>query len=172
MILDRIDPLLLLGRERNNGHNRINDNRAVIATLRANRLLSGLGDDWFSQLLNTGWRVTFQRDQVISQQAQPIDAIIFIVEGRARAEMCSAGNGPCKAVVGFLGPGDDIGTLCLVNGAPHSATVTAMDTVQAVHIPVEAMRSCLRNNTEWYRLLAEIAAERLSTSSAWLQRLL
>src|SRR4030067_956711 len=91
------------------------ENLAVVAALRTNRLLRSLGSEGLSQLLDAGWRVMFKRDQVISRQAQPVDAVIFVVEGRAKAEVCSPTHTACKAVINILGPGDDVGLLSLVN---------------------------------------------------------
>ncbi len=145
---------------------------AVVGALRANRLLRNLGNEGLSQLLGAGWRVMFKRDQVISRQAQPVDAVIFIVEGWAKAEVCSPTHTACKAVINILGPGDDVGLLSLVNDAPHSATVTAMDAIKALHIPMDTMRRYLHGHGEWYRVLAEIATERLHTNGVWLQALL
>ncbi|MBI4294922.1 MAG: cyclic nucleotide-binding domain-containing protein [Chloroflexi bacterium] len=172
MVISQISLPLLLQRECSESHRDPAGDSAMAGVLRTNRLLRNVGDDWFSQLISAGWRMEFGRDQVISHQGQLIDAVIFIVDGEARAEIHSASGRACKAVIGLLGPGDDIGSTTLVNGASHFATVTAMKTVRTVHIPVEAMRACLQRHGEWYRILAEAVAERLLANGIWLQALL
>ena len=143
-----------------------------VTTLRTNRLLRSLSYEELSELLSAGRSVVYDQNEVISHQAQPVDTVLFIVDGRARAEVSAMNNSAFKAVVNFLGPGDDVGLLSLVDRAPHSASVTALESLRAVSISMETMQSRRSAHPEWYRALAEIAVERLRTSGVWLQALI
>ena len=147
---------------------------AAVSGLRLNRLLGSLADHEFFQVISSGRWVRFRQDEVVSHQARPVDHILYIVEGRAKAEVSApvTANSPFRAVVNLLVPGNDVGLLSLVDVALHSATVTALEDIDALSIPLSVMRSHLRSHPEWYRILAEIAVDRLRTSGLWLQALM
>ena len=142
------------------------------AALKANRLLRTLPANELTRLISGGRWVTLKQDEVISRQSDPVEVVLFIAEGRAKAEISAPVRAGYKAVVNFLGPGDDIGLLSLVDGAPHSASVIALEDVHAVAVPVTVVRDYLNSHPEWYRVLAEIAVSRLRTSGLWLQALI
>ena len=142
---------------------------STVGALRINRLLSLLSDDELSGFLGIGHWVTFEEDEIVSRQGEHVSDVLFIVEGRARAEVHSNGDSNLSAVVNFPRPGEDIGLLSLLDGAPHSSTVTAVEQIRALSIPLAALRMHLRSRVEWYRTLAEIAVERLRTSGLLLQ---
>jgi CRP/FNR family transcriptional regulator len=138
---------------------------------RANRLLRTFEGQEQTRLFNAGHWVIYRPKQVVSRQSEIVEAILFIVEGKARAEVSSPQTSSRFAVVNLLGPGDDVGLLSLVDGAPHSATVTALTELRAVSIPFRELRERLIANPDRYRVLAEIAVERLRLSGGWLQAL-
>ena len=124
------------------------------------RVLSGLCHNYFT----TG--------QVITSQGQTVGAVHFIHRGRARAEISNSRSGTPLAIVDFLGPGDDIGLLSVIDGAPHSATVRAMEDVCVTCVEMDVMRGLLSRHPEWYAILAEVAVSRLRTCGLWLERLI
>ena len=147
-------------------------NSTDLLSLRANHMLRTLGDEELSTLLSAGQWMTFKPDDTVSLQSTPVREILFLIEGKAKAEVSSPNNGNFAAVVNLLKAGDDIGLLSLVDGAPHSATVTALEVLRALSIPTVNMRSFLRSHPEWYRTLADVAVSRLRSSSLWLQTLM
>jgi CRP-like cAMP-binding protein len=94
------------------------------------------------------------------------------IKGRARAELSAAETGAPVAVVSFLGPGSDIGLISILDGAPHSVTVRAVENLLVAAVPVGAMADLLHRHPEWYVTLAHLAVSRLRVSGAWLQKLL
>ena len=145
---------------------------AAIRELRSNRLLRDINDNEINSFLGIGRWVTFKEAEVVSKQGAPVDEVLFIVEGRARAEVVGNGDSTYKAVMDFPGVGDDIGLLSLVDGAPHSATVTALEDLRALSVPISSLRMRLQVRQDWYKLLAEIAVERMRHSGLWIQALM
>ncbi len=143
-----------------------------LAVLRMNQMLSTLGDDEIPTLLTAGQWVVFEQDEVVSRQGTGVRDVLFIVEGRGKAEVSAPVNANFVAVLNLLKPGDDIGLLSLVDGAPHSATVIALERIFALSIPTTDLRNMLKAHVEWYRLLAKVAVWRLRHSSVWLQALM
>lgn len=175
MNVENLSPFIIFDAayKNQNGHKPhpedIVDDDIDIVTFRANRLLRGISDRELFQILKGGETVTFKQDEQVTHQSTPVTSVLFILEGRARAEVSGPTQSSLRAVVDFLRPGDDIGLLSVVDGAPHSATVIALDDIKAISVPVLTLRTYLSNHEEWYRTLAEIAVERLRTSSVWLQ---
>lgn len=143
-----------------------------VTVLRGHRLLRHLPDSEFAQFLKTGKLRTFGRGEVVVQQGKPVEGVFFIVSGRAKAEVSALTKGATKAVVNLLGPGDDMGLLSIVDSSPHSASVTALEDLHAMSVPLAVMQGYLQRHPEWYRALAETAVARLRTSGVWLQALM
>jgi CRP/FNR family transcriptional regulator len=162
----------MLERLPTNGHQKAQQEEGAMPPWRSNRLLRTFESHEQTRLFNAGRWVTYKPNEVVSQQSEAVEAIVFIVEGKARAEISSPHTSPRIAVVNLLGPGDDIGLLSLVDGAPHSATVTALTELRAVSIPFQELRERLLAHPDRYRVLAEIAIERLRLSGGWLQALI
>jgi CRP/FNR family transcriptional regulator, cyclic AMP receptor protein len=140
--------------------------------LNLNRILRSISENEIEGFLTVGEWVEFDEGEIVSKQSDPVTDVLFIVSGRARAEIGGGGESTFRAIVSFPEAGDDIGLLSLVDGAPHSATVTALEDVLALSVPMSALRMRLRSRQDWYRILAEISVERLRTSGLWLQSLM
>lgn len=131
--------------------------------LRSNRLLQTLSRKEAQRLLGNAQWLHFTPEKVVVQQGRPVEAVLFVVQGKAAAviEVPLPGSQDFGAIVHFLGPGADIGLLSLVDGAPHPATVTALGNLEVVAIPVDALQQCLRSHPSRYRVLAQVAVESL-----------
>ena len=140
--------------------------------LSGHRMLRSLKSPELSRLVASGTWVDFAEGEIASQQGNAVETVMFVAEGNAKAEIAAPERGAYRAVVNFIGPGDDIGMLSLVDGAPHSATVTALKPMRALDVPAGLLEEYLRAHPEWYRSIAEVAVSRLRTSSLWVQALI
>ena len=140
--------------------------------LNLNRILRSISENEIEGFLSVGEWVEFGEGEIVSNQGDPVQDVLFLVSGRARAEIGGGGESTFKVILSFPAAGDDIGLLSLMDGAPHSATVTALEDMLALSVPMSALRMRLRSRQDWYRILAEISVERLRTSGLWLQSLL
>lgn len=169
--MPQVSPIVL-EKVSTNGHQKGQGDEGSMPPWRSNRLLRTFDSHDLTQLLNTGRWVIYKPSQVVSQQSEVVEAILFIVEGKARAEIYAPDNPPTRAVVNLLGPGDDVGLLSLLDAGPHSATVTALTELRGLAIPFQTLRENLVAHPDRYRVLAEIAVERLRLSGGWLQALI
>ncbi|GBD11862.1 hypothetical protein HRbin23_01542 [bacterium HR23] len=133
--------------------------------LRLNRLLQTFSRKELETLLDKGQRLRFSPETIVVHQGRPVEAVLFITQGKAAAviEVPVSGSSDFGALVHFLGAGADIGLLSLVDGAPHSATVTALTDLEMVAIPVQALQQSLKAHPSRYRILAQVAVENLRT---------
>jgi CRP-like cAMP-binding protein len=135
------------------------------------RLLQTLDPDELDRFVQAGTWVSASDGDVIARQGDPVDAVTFIIDGNAREEVSGIGAGACRAVMGFLGPGEDVGLLSLIDGAPHHCSVVAMRRLQALRLPLDEVARYFRRHPEWYRALTEMAVARLRAHTLWLQAL-
>lgn len=154
------------------GDHDVEADSSSLEQLNLNRILRSISENEIDGFLSVGEWVDFAEGQTVSRQGDPVKSVLFIVSGRAKAEIGGGGDSTFKAIVSFPGTGDDIGLLSLVDGAPHSATVTTLADMRALSVPMSALRMRLRSRQDWYRILAEIAVERLRTSGLWMQSLM
>lgn len=136
------------------------------------RLLATLGHAEIANLVESSSWLSASEGDLISVQGTPVNDVVFIVEGNAREEVRDAGRGEFRAVVNFLGPGDEIGLLSLLDRSPHHATAIAMKRTQGLRAPVALLEEMLKVHPEWYESIAQLAVARLRASSLWLQALI
>ncbi len=88
-------------------------------------LFHGIGDDELTRIAQTMTRRRFRRDEVIFHEGDPGDSLHVVVEGRVKITRESTEGE--EAIVVILTAGDSFGELVLLDGAPRSATATAME---------------------------------------------
>ena len=81
------------------------------------------------------WR-SFRPGEEILARVEPADAVLFIVEGRVRVvDFSISGREVAYAVVGA---GGHVGELGVIDGAPRSASVVAVDACRVACLPAAA----------------------------------
>jgi len=86
--------------------------------------------------------------------------LYILTEGRVRV---TQERNPDKAEIelGVNGPGDVFGEMALLDDLPRSATITAIDDVTALLLPVWEFRTTLRNHPEIALKLLSVLSRRL-----------
>jgi CRP-like cAMP-binding protein len=125
---------------------------------------SGLGSAAL-QRVAAGMRARrFRRGEVIFHAGDPGDALFIIVSGEVKISLPSEGGD--EAILVRLRQGDVFGELALLDGAPRSATATALGAVETVVLPRDRFRELIAEEPAVRdALLASLAAElrRLTT---------
>ncbi len=106
----------------------------------------------------------FRRGEVIFHLGDPGDALFVVVAGDVKISLPSETGD--EAILATLGPGAVFGELALLDGAPRSATATAMSPTEAVILPRDRFRELIATEAGVRdALLASIAGElrRLTT---------
>jgi CRP/FNR family cyclic AMP-dependent transcriptional regulator len=100
----------------------------------------------------------FRRGEVIFHQGDPGDALFIVTSGVIKI-MLPSDSGE-EAILATLRPGDVFGELALLDGAPRSATATALEATETVILPREQFRELLAAEPAIRdALLASIAGE-------------
>ncbi len=74
----------------------------------------------------------FRRNEVIFHQGDPGDSLHVLARGAVKIVLPSPEGD--EAIIATLNPGDFFGELALLDGAPHSATATAVEQVETLSL--------------------------------------
>ena len=78
-------------------------------------------------------RRRFRRNEVIFHQGDPGDSLHVVASGAVKIVLPSAEGE--EAIIATLRPGDFFGELALLDGAPRSATATALEPCETLVLP-------------------------------------
>lgn len=138
--------------------------RPVVSSLSAIPFFAAL-DPVALERLAAGMRSRrFRRGEVIFHVGDPGDALFVIVSGEVKISLPSETGD--EAILATLGAGDVFGELALLDGAPRSASATALSATDAVVLPRDRFREVIATEAGVRdALLASIAGElrRLTT---------
>ena len=90
-------------------------------------------------------RRRFRRNEVIFHQGDPGDSLHIIASGAVKIVLPSAEGE--EAIIATLREGDFFGELALLDGAPHSATATALEPAETLMLPRDVFHDLLDRDT-------------------------
>jgi CRP/FNR family cyclic AMP-dependent transcriptional regulator len=122
--------------------------------LRLVPLFAGMSDRSFEAIAGVASGVRFSAGDEMLRQGDPGTAFYIIVGGRARVDRDGA-------TLRELGPGDFLGEIALVDGSPRTATVTALDPIDALTV----------KRADFLDLLERLPVFRLEILNALTQRI-
>ena len=115
--------------------------------------------DQAKQLRERGVQRRFRKGQALFHQGGTSDRVVVLLSGRVKVSTI-AGDGK-EVVLAFRGPGDLLGELSAIDGEPRSATVEAIEPVEALAIAAADFRSFLIANPDIALLLLQTLSRRL-----------
>lgn len=129
------------------------------AALAQSPLFHGIADDELTRLAQTMLRRRFRRNEVIFHEGDPGDSMHIVVEGRVKITRESTEGE--EAIVVILSPGDTFGELVLLDGAPRSATATAMEATETMTMPRSTFADLVDGGSPFRWLLLTGIAQRV-----------
>jgi CRP/FNR family cyclic AMP-dependent transcriptional regulator len=102
---------------------------------------------------------TFRSGQTLLYRGGAPDRILIVLAGRVKI-VATTPNGR-EVVLAFRGPGELVGELGALDGAPRSATVEAVEPVEALTVGVDTFRSFLADHPAAALRLLEMLSRRL-----------
>jgi CRP-like cAMP-binding protein len=136
----------------------------IVDSLSTIPFFAGLDPDALGRVAAGTRARRFRRGEVIFHLGDPGDALFIIVSGEVKISLPSEDGD--EAILVRLARGDVFGELALLDGAPRSATATALTAVETVVLPRDRFRELIANEPIVRdALLASLAAElrRLTT---------
>jgi CRP/FNR family transcriptional regulator, cyclic AMP receptor protein len=92
-------------------------------------------------------------------EGQVSGRVLLLLQGHVRAWSSSADGR--EVLLAIRRPGDLVGEFSALDGRPHSATVSAMDDVEALAIPASAFREFLGSHSDAALAVLELVTDRL-----------
>jgi CRP/FNR family cyclic AMP-dependent transcriptional regulator len=131
---------------------------SIAASLAAIPFFGGLEPAALDRLAGTMRARRFRRGEVIFHIGDPGDALFVIVTGEVKISLPSETGD--EAILATLRPGDVFGELALLDGAPRSASATALTAAEIVVLPRDRFRELIATEAGVRdALLASIAGE-------------
>ena len=137
----------------------LTDDAMAEDALRASGLF-GVADEQAIAALVRVLRVRrFRRGETIFHQGDPGDALFVLASGSVKVVLPSD-EGAEPAIVAILGAGEFFGELAILDGAPHSATIVAVEATETLVLHRDAFLELIDTDAGLRRaLLASLAME-------------
>ena len=107
---------------------------------------------------------SYAAGEVIFEQGGTADCVFVLRAGRVRVS-ATASDGE-EVVLAERGPGELLGELSGIDGQSRSASVTAVDEVSGLVVPLRAFRGFLMDNPRAALSLLELISRRLREAEA------
>lgn len=132
--------------------------RPVLDSLATSPFFAGLDRATLERVAASMRSRRFRRGEVIFHAGDPGDALFVIVTGDVKISLPSETGD--EAILATLRPGEVFGELALLDGAPRSASATAMSAAELVVLPRDRFRDLIATESGVRdALLASIAGE-------------
>jgi CRP/FNR family cyclic AMP-dependent transcriptional regulator len=110
-------------------------------------------------LHDKGTRRSFRRGTTLFHEGGGSDRVVVVLSGRVKVSTVT--DDGKEIVLAFRGPGDLLGELSAIDGGPRSATVSALEPVDALVVAASDFRSFLAAHPPVALLLLEMLGRRL-----------
>ncbi len=110
-------------------------------------LFSGLDKKELRNIANSCQERKFPAGSILMQQGDTGAGLFVITGGHVKITQ-AVDPDRAEEELGTAGPGDVLGEMALLDDLPRSATVTALDDVTALLLPIWDFRTTLRDNPE------------------------
>src|SRR2546430_4585339 len=125
----------------------------------ATGFLAALDESERADLLERGGRRRYRRGATVFHEGGGSDEIVVVLSGRVKVSTVTADGK--EVVLAFRGPGDLLGELSAIDGEARSATVGALEPVEAAVVTANEFRAFLSAHPRVAILLLEMLARRL-----------
>ena len=129
------------------------------STFPLDSLLTALPADLSSALFAKAHDVSLAADQIVFLAGDAGDGCYRIEDGLLKVSVSAAGGG--ERILAILGPGSLVGELSMIDGAPRSASVSALRDSKLRFVSRAAFEAFGRSNPDVYRHVMILLARRL-----------
>jgi CRP/FNR family cyclic AMP-dependent transcriptional regulator len=126
--------------------------------------LAALTPDESAELEAAGRRRGYSADVTLFHEGDDAGPVIVLLKGRVKIATVSATGR--EAIIAVRGPGDLLGELSAIDGAPRSATVTTLEPVEALLLAGSAFASLLERRPHIALVILRLTTARLRYSDS------
>jgi CRP/FNR family transcriptional regulator, cyclic AMP receptor protein len=135
------------------------EDRQAVAELEELRFLNALKREQVDALRALGRSRRFSVGSRLFHEREPGDAVLVLLSGRVK--LSSTTENGREALLGIREPGELIGEMSAIDGAPRSATATALEPVEVLALSSEAFVAYLERTPDVALLLVRMLNRRL-----------
>jgi len=128
-----------------------------------------LPDDAREALASRGQRRRYASDEVLMRQGDPSEVMHVVLSGRVRVERDQTGEG--TVLLAELGPNEVVGEMGVLDHAPRSATVTAMEATETLELHATALAVVLIQHPAVAAILLRTLSRRLRGADELVEQL-
>jgi CRP-like cAMP-binding protein len=125
----------------------------------SDRRNSVLPADFVAELFGSARAVPLARNKTLFLAGDPCDGCYRIVDGLLK--VTAAAPSQRERILAILGPGALVGELSMIDGAPRSATVSAIRDSRLAFVPLAAFETFATANPEVFRHISAVLASHL-----------
>jgi CRP-like cAMP-binding protein len=130
----------------------------------ARAFLDALTETEAEGLRSIGRRRAYGANVTLFHQGDEAGPVVVLLTGRAKIVSLSAAGR--EVIVAVRGPGDLLGELSAIDGEPRSATVTTLESVEALLIPGSAFATFLERHPRVALVILRMVSGRLRYADA------
>lgn len=123
-----------------------------------------------SALLPYGRRRRFRVEEELMREGEPSDVMYLILSGRVRVTRSHQALAE-PLPMAILGPGEVVGEMGLLEKAPRSATVRAMEDLISIELDADAVTRCILEHPDLSLALLGVLSRRLRTTDELVARI-
>jgi CRP/FNR family transcriptional regulator, cyclic AMP receptor protein len=116
------------------------------AVLKAVPLFSSFPDEQLRMLVSVVTRKSVTRSTTVMAGGDATDSLYIVLSGRLKVMMSDAEGK--EVILSILGPGEFFGEMGLIDDAPRSASVVAIEACELLSIAKRDFKKCLAENFE------------------------
>ncbi len=131
--------------------------------LKKNSLFRELDDATFDNLLRAAKPKIYKSRALIFHEGDPGGSLLMVLSGQIKITSLAANGKEC--VLAFMGPGDVIGELTVLDGGARSASAQAIEPSRVLELTRSAFMNVLENNPSTALKIIEILCKRLRSTS-------
>jgi CRP-like cAMP-binding protein len=126
--------------------------------------LESLTDEEAAELHAVGRQRTYPPAVTVFHEGDEAGPVLVILRGRVK--VATIGGSGREAIVALRGPGDLIGELSAIDDGPRSATVTTLESAEALLVPGSAFAALLERRPRIALVILRLVAARLRYADA------
>lgn len=139
---------------------------AAARALREHAIFGFIAEDQIAALVDESPVVLFAPDEHVVEQDAPGESMFLLVQGHVEVRIQRDGR---STAVAQLAAGACFGEMSVLTGQPRTATVVALDEVEAVEITKAAMADLVAARPEVVARLSELLVERQTANASLVQ---
>jgi CRP-like cAMP-binding protein len=142
----------------------MNIDQRVLPFLKNNTFLGGLPDSALGTLIRKGHVKKLAKGETACRRHEPGDSMIIVLTGRLKVTNVNVDGK--EVVLNFVGPGDLIGEIAVLDGGERTATATAMEHSETFVIYARDLLAVLTAHPQAMLEIVEVLCEKLRAASA------